>query len=98
MNLLFRSVFSKERALAALLAGGVLLIYSLLTIPSVSSAGGVGYLQLCSGFLLVLLGSSELLSEEHQRSFALLRILTLALVVLGMYLLVGVFRFWLGMQ
>ncbi|MGZ0746697.1 hypothetical protein [Haloparvum sp. AD34] len=98
VNPLFRSIFSKERAVAALLAGGVLLVFSLLTIPSISSAGGVGYLQLCSGLLLVLLGTSELLSEEYQRSFALLRILTLALVVLGIYLLIGIFRFWLGMQ
>lgn len=97
-NSAFRSIFSRERAWAALIAGGVLLGFSILTIPSITSAGGVGYLQLGFGLLLVSLGASELLSEAHRRSFMLLRILSIVLFIEMIFLLVMLSRFWLSMR
>lgn len=95
---LFKKIVPKETAWMLLLVGIGIILYTLVTIQSILTAGAVGYIQLLSGLLLLIWGITEILPKKHKSSVATLRITILAICVVILYYLARFFRFWWAMQ
>ena len=97
-TILVGEFFSKQSAGVLLATGIVITLYSLVSVESLSGAGGIGYIRILFGLLFFVWGVSELLPPKYSGSIITLRIS--ALLIIGVVLIIAsqLMIFLWGMQ